>query len=53
MFKPLNYETKELCVTNQDLRTYIGGVKKERTAYPEQNTLYFEKLQILSSIVIV
>ena len=34
-----NYDTKELCATDQDLRTYIDSVNKERAAYLEQNTL--------------
>ena len=40
----MNYNTKELSETNQDLLTYIDSLKKESSVYPEQNTLHFEKV---------
>ena len=39
-----NSDTKELHSTKQDLRTYIDSVKKDSEAYPEQNTVHFEKV---------
>ena len=39
-----NSERKKLGTGNQDLRTYIDNVKKDCTAYLEQNTLHFENV---------
>ena len=42
MLESFNYETKELCATNQDLQTYIDICKKESPLYLEQNTYHLE-----------
>ena len=44
MLESFNSDPNELCATNQDLRTYIDIIKKERAANPDQNTLHFENV---------
>ena len=52
MFDLFNYETKKLCETNQDLRTYIDSCHKEperSTSYPEQSTAHFNIIENITA----
>ena len=51
MFESFNYETNELCATNQYLQTYIDRCHKEserRAAYPEKSTAHFNNVAYIT-----
>ena len=51
MLVSLNYETKKLTETNQDLQTYIGSCHKEserHAAYPEQIPSHLNNIAIVT-----